>query len=159
MDARTIEAILNSHPFFDGMKNIYISSLAECASNARFEARKTIYRQGEAADCFYIIEEGKVAVETDTPDRGVITIQTLGKGDMLGWSWLFPPYVWHFDARTVEPTDMIAMDARCLRGKCEADPGMGYDFMKRFSALFLRRFQETRLQIMDIYGAGPKSGS
>ncbi len=154
MEIRTVEDLLKAHPFFKGMKEDYIASLAGCASNARFEARETIYRQKEPADHFYIIQDGKVAVDTEAPGGGVLTIQTLGEGDILGWSWLFPPYVWHFGARAMEPTRMVVLDARCLREKCEEDPAMGYEFMKRFSALFLRRLQETRMQIMDIYGVG-----
>ena len=154
MEIRTVEDLLKGHPFFESMKEEYITSLAGCASNARFEARKIIFGQKEQADYFYIIQEGKVAIDIEAPDRGVLTVQTIGAGSILGWSWLFPPYEWHYSARALEDTKAVALDARCLRGKCEEDPAMGYELMKRFSAIVLRRLQRTRMQLLDMFGTG-----
>ena len=151
MAIRKIEALLREHPFFQDMKPEFIDELAGCGSNVRFKARETIFSQDEQANHFYIIEEGKVAIDLATPGRGVLTIETLGEGKVLGWSWLFPPYEWQYGARAVEDTKAIAMDARCLRGKCETDPALGYDLMKRFSAIMLRRMQRARLQLLDMY--------
>ena len=117
----------------------------------RFKARETVFQQDEKANHFYILESGKIAIDLSTPGRGVLTIETLGEGQVLGWSWLFPPYEWQYGARAVEDTKAIAMDARCLRGKCETDPALGYDLMKRFSAIMARRMQRARLQVLDIY--------
>lgn len=151
MAIKKIEALLKEHPFFSDMRQEYIDSLAGCASNVHFKARETIFRQDEKANHFYIIESGKVAIDLATPGRRVLTIETLGAGKVLGWSWLFPPYEWQYGARAVEDTKAIAMDALCLRGKCEADPALGYDLMKRFSAIMLRRMQRARLQLIDMY--------
>ena len=157
MEIRTVETLLKEHPFFEGMKPEHITSLAGCASNVRFEARKNLFSQADPADHFYIIQNGKVAIDIESADRGVITIETLGPGKVLGWSWLFPPYEWHYGARAVEDTKAIAMDARCLRGKFEDDPAMGYEMMKRFSAIMLRRMQRARMQLLDMYGPGMKT--
>lgn len=152
MEIRTVETLLREHPFFEGMKEEYIASLAGCASNVRFPARSNLFSQKDQADHFFILQEGKVAIDIDAPGRGVITIETVGEGKVLGWSWLFPPYEWHYNARAVEDTKAIAMDARCLRGKCEEDPALGYELMKRFSAIMLRRMQRARMQLLDMYG-------
>lgn len=148
----TLEPILKEHSFFVGMKQEHIDLLVGCASNVRFRAGEILFQQEQKADQFYLIREGRVAVDIGSADRGTITIQTLEKGDILGWSWLFPPYVWHFDARAMEDTRAIALDGRCLRGKCDDDNNFGYELMKRFSAIMIERLQSTRLQLMDIYG-------
>ena len=151
MAMKKIEALLKEHPFFHDMRQEFIAELAGCASNVRFKAREIIFQQDDKANHFYIIEAGKIAIDLSTPGRGVLTIETLGEGKVLGWSWLFPPYEWQYGARAVEETKAIAMDARCLRGKCETDPALGYDLMKRFSAIMLRRMQRARLQLIDMY--------
>jgi CRP/FNR family cyclic AMP-dependent transcriptional regulator len=151
MTIKNIEALLEEHPFFRDMKPEFIGSLAGCASNVRFKARETVFHADERADHFYIIESGKIAIDISIPGRSVLTIETLGPGQVLGWSWLFPPYEWQYGARAVEDTKAIAMDARCLRGKCETDPALGYDLMKRFSAIMARRMQRARLQMLDMY--------
>ena len=152
MEPKTLEPYLVSQPLFQDLDQDYIRLLAQCASNVRFEPKQFIFRQGEPADRFYLIREGSVSLEIPSLHEGPLTIQTLGKGEVLGWSWLFPPYQWHFDARARQETRAIAMDGRCLRGKCDADPALGYDLMKRFSAIMHERMQAARLQIIDLYG-------
>ncbi len=156
MDIKNIEKVVNEHPFFKGMQKEYINELIGCASNAGFKTGENIFRQSEQANHFYIITTGRVAVEIESADRGAITIQTVEPGNVLGWSWLFPPYIWHYDARASEATDTIAFDARCLVGKCESNPALGYDLMKRFSGVVIERLQATHLQLMDMYGANKK---
>ena len=117
-----------------------------------FDAEQYILHEGEEATNFYIIHQGKVALEIFTSDRGPITIQTIGEGDVLGWSWLIPPYHWHYDARAIEPTSAIALDAKCLRAKCEEDHDLGYELLKRFAHVITQRLEATRLQLLDVYG-------
>ncbi len=152
MIIRTVETILRSNPFFAGLAEAHLHTLAGCGSNARFKAGDVIFRQRDRADRFFVIQSGRVAVDLETPDARILTIQTLEANDILGWSWLFPPYRWNFNARAVEDTHAIALDAECLRGKCERDTAMGYDLMKRFSAIMMERLNATRMQIMDVYG-------
>jgi CRP/FNR family cyclic AMP-dependent transcriptional regulator len=148
---QTLEPILAEHPFFKGLIKPYLELLAGCASNVRFEAGEYILRQGQEANNFYIIRHGKVALELLSPGRGSITIETIGVGDVLGWSWLFPPYHWRFDARAIELTRAIALDGVCLREKCESDHNLGYELMKRFAEIVTQRLQATRLQLLDVY--------
>lgn len=149
----TLSRVLRDHPFFRGLSEEFLDLLAGCATNVRLDARETVFREGDEANHFYLIREGKVAVQMDAPGRGPITVQTLGEGDILGWSWLVPPYRWRFDARTVEPVRMIALDGKCLRAKCEADHDLGFELLKRFSQIMAQRLQATRHQVWEIYTA------
>jgi CRP-like cAMP-binding protein len=148
----TLETLLAEHPFLKGLEAHNLQLIVGCASNVRFDAGEFIFREGEEANQFYIIRHGKVALEIYTPERGPITIETLGEGEILGWSWLFPPYHWHFDARAVELTRAIALDGKCLRTKCEQDHTLGYELTKRFAHIITQRLQATRLQLLDVYG-------
>lgn len=152
---QTLEPILAQHPFLKGLKSEYIKLIVGCASNVRFNAGQYLFHEGEEANQFYMIREGKVAVEIQAAERGSITVQTIGEGDVLGWSWLIPPYHWRFDARAVEPTRAIALDGKCLRTKSEEEHDLGYELLKRFSAIIAERLEATRLQLMDVYKDNP----
>jgi CRP/FNR family cyclic AMP-dependent transcriptional regulator len=157
MAIENLERILVAHPFFQGMEEPYRQLFVDCASNVRFDAGEVIFREGEEANKFYLIREGRVAVEISSPERGPVIIQSLKEGDVLGWAWMMPPYRWHFDARAVELTRAIALDGRCLRERSESDHDLGFQLMKRAAQVMEERFQATRLQLLDIYGrAAPK---
>lgn len=147
----TLERILALHPFFDGLNAEYVKLLVGCASNVRFEAGAHIFRQGEEANQFYLLRQGRVAVEIYAPQSPPITVETLEKDDVLGWSWLVAPYYWRFDARAVEMTRVIALDGKCLRTKCEQNHDLGYELLKRFVQLVEQRLQSTRMQLLDVY--------
>ncbi|HHT9112880.1 MAG: cyclic nucleotide-binding domain-containing protein [Planctomycetes bacterium] len=149
---QTLEPYLAEHPFLKGLDPHHLNIIVGCASNVSFDAEQYILHEGEEATNFYIIHQGKVALEIFTSDRGPITIQTIGEGDVLGWSWLIPPYHWHYDARAIEPTSAIALDAKCLRAKCEEDHDLGYELLKRFAHVITQRLEATRLQLLDVYG-------
>ncbi len=149
---RTLETILAEHPFFEGLPDKHLKVIVGCASNVSFEEGETIFREGEEANRFYLIRQGRVALQVYAAGIGTITIQTLDAGDILGWSWLVPPYRWHFDARAVEPVRAIALDGECLRRKCEEDHDLGYELLKRFAEIITQRLQATRLQLLDVYG-------
>ncbi|HET7442735.1 MAG TPA: cyclic nucleotide-binding domain-containing protein [Terriglobales bacterium] len=147
----TLEAILAKHPFFDRLEQRHLDLLVGCASNVRVDAGQFILREGEEANHFYLIRHGKVALEIFAGHRGPITVETLEDGDIVGWSWLFPPYRWRFDARAVEITRAIALDGKCLRTKSEQDHDLGYELLKRFARIVEERLQATRLQLLDVY--------
>ena len=125
--------------------------LVGCASNVRFDAGQFILREGEEANQFYLIRQGQVALEVYAPHRGSITIQTLGAGEILGWSWLVPPYHWRLDARAIELTRALALDGKCLREKCEKDHDLGYEMLKRFSQVMVDHLTSARLQLLNVY--------
>ena len=151
-----LERILTEHPFLKGMDSDQIKLLTGCASNAVFKAGEYIFREGEDADSFYFIRSGKVVIETFASHKGAVLIHTRDAGEILGWSWLVPPYKWHFDARAIELTRAIALDGKCLRGKCEKDHDLGYEIMRRFNLIIAERLEATRMQLMDIYGQDNK---
>jgi len=151
----TLEPILAQHPFLKGLEPKYLKLIVGCASNVRFNAGQYLFREGEEANQFYMIRQGKVAVQISAAQRGVIAVQTIGEGDILGWSWLIPPYRWRFDARALELTRAIALDGKCLRTKSEEDHDLGYELLKRFSSVIAERLEATRLQLLDIYATGP----
>ncbi|ATQ70519.1 Crp/Fnr family transcriptional regulator [Methylosinus trichosporium OB3b] len=148
-----LEHIVAAHAFFAGLEPSLVALVSGCAKNARFEAGKYLFREGESADWFYLLREGRVALELRDPARGAVTLQTLGPGEVCGLSWLAPPYRWSYDARALDNARAIAIDAACLRRKSEADPRFGYEMMKRFMPPLIERLQATRLQMIDIYGA------
>jgi len=148
----TLERILAQHPFLKNLEQKYVQLLVGCAVNVRFEAGSFIFREGEDANRFYILRAGRVAVEIHNGGREAITIETLGEGDVLGWSWLVPPYKCHADAQAVELTRAIALDGKCIRDKCQSDPSLGYELMMRIVPLITHQLQATQLQLMDVYG-------
>jgi CRP-like cAMP-binding protein len=149
----TLERILAEHTFFEGLEPEYLKLLVGCASNARFQAGAYLFREGEEASHFYLIRQGRIAVEIYAPQRPPIVVQTLEGGDILGWSWLIPPYHWRFDARVVELTRAIALDGKCLRSKCEENHDLGYVLLKRFAHIVDQRLEATRIQLLDVYAA------
>jgi CRP/FNR family cyclic AMP-dependent transcriptional regulator len=148
----TIEALLHDVPLFQGLTPAEFELIAGCGSNVRFMEGELLFRDGDEADTFYILRHGSVALETFVPARGAVTIETLEAGEVVGWSWLFPPHRWHFDARALSLVRATGFDGACLRGKCESDPRLGYDLMSRFAQIVIDRLQQTRLRLLDVYG-------
>jgi CRP/FNR family transcriptional regulator, cyclic AMP receptor protein len=146
--------VLADVPFFAGLRASELELLAGCAKNVHFAQGDVLFREGDPANAFYVVRDGSVALETFAPARGGMTIETIDAGEVIGWSWLFAPYRWHFDARALSPVRATAFDGECLRGKCEQDPALGYDLMKRFAQVLIERLQWTRLRLLDVYGDG-----
>ena len=149
---RSLESILANHPFFENLDPEYLTLVTGCASNVRFEAGQFIYRHGEEANSFYIIREGKVAMEVCPPGKEPMTVQTVSDGEILGWAWLVPPYHWQFDAQAVELTRAIVLDGKCLRDKCGQDHTFGYELLSRLLPVIGQTMEATRLQLLDVYG-------
>jgi CRP/FNR family transcriptional regulator, cyclic AMP receptor protein len=147
-----LDRILKEHPFFAGLREEFATLVCGCAKNVRFEAGQYLFHEGDPADQFYLLRHGKVALQVAGPGRGAVTFRTLGPGETVGLSWLIPPYRWTYDAKALELTRSIAIDASCLRQKCEADHDLGYEMMKRFMPVLLERLEATRMQILDVYG-------
>ena len=151
---RTIETLLQDVPIFQGMSDEALELLSGCAANTRFADGEIVFREGDDADTFYVIRHGRVALETFVPARGPVTIETIDPGEVIGWSWLFAPYRWHFDARALGLVRATQFDAACLREKCEQDPAFGYHLISRFTQVLIERLQWTRLRLLDLYGDG-----
>ncbi len=149
----SLEQILAESPFLQGLQPEYLKLITGCASNVRFDGGQYLFREGEEAEKFFIIRHGRIGLEIYSPERGAITIQTLESGDILGWSWLVPPYQWRFDAKATELVRAVALDGKCLRTKCEEDHNLGYTLLKRFAHIIEQRLEATRLQLLDVYGS------
>lgn len=148
----TLAELIASSPVFAGLPDEDLALIAGCAKNTGFEEGDLLFREGDAADTFYLVRRGRVAFELHTPDRGGLVIDTADPGDVVGWSWLFAPYRWHFDARAVDDVRAIVFDGACLRGKCADDTRLGYELMQRFAAVMIDRLQHTRFRLLDVYG-------
>ena len=152
-----IETLLADVPVFSDLGARELETVAGCGHNVRFDAGQQLFREGDAADVFYVVRHGSVAVETFVPARGPMMIETIEAGEVIGWSWLFPPYRWHFDARALTQVRATSFDGACLRGKCDSDPALGYTLMSRFAQVLIERLQWTRLRLLDLYGDGNRS--
>lgn len=146
-----LELSLSRHPFFQQFDADHLASLAACANTAVFDAGAFLFREGEPASAFFAVQSGRVAIARVTPHEGPVTIQTLGAGDLLGWSWLVPPYRWHFGARAVETTSVVAFNAACVREQLQADPHLGYQVMQRFAEVMASRLEAVSLQLTHAY--------
>ncbi|MBB3058807.1 Crp/Fnr family transcriptional regulator [Mucilaginibacter gotjawali] len=149
---KTLELAIAKHPFFDDLPEEDIRSIAGQANIVNFKEGDVLFKEGDDADKFYLIIKGKVALETYTPGRGVINIQTVEDGEMLGWSWLVAPYKYRFAAKVITKTEMIVINGTQLRADCEKKPVLGYEMMKRMVRAIALRLEQTRLMLMDIYG-------
>ena len=143
--------LLAEHSFFSDLAREDLEFIATCGRNVAFRAGTQIAREGDPADAFYVIRKGRAAIEMYAPGRGSLRVQTVGEGDILGWSWLIPPHHWVFDVRALEDVRAIALDGRCLRDKCDANHEVGYQLMRRFAQILTRRLQATRIQLLDLY--------
>jgi CRP/FNR family cyclic AMP-dependent transcriptional regulator len=146
-----LEVRVAMHPFLCGMNRHHIKLLADCAMAKTFKNGDFLFREGEFANRFYLIETGNVSVEaTDRSGRSV-TIELVGAGSLVGWSWLFPPYVWHFNARATEQTEALFFYGTILREYCEKDPTLGFELFKRMSAVMVKRLQAARDKLLNAY--------
>ncbi len=145
----TLAEVIANHPFFRGMTPEHLRLLSDAAMLKSFKQDEMIFREGDIANRFYLVRSGKVALELQEEGREPQFIQYVGEGDALGWSWLFPPYYWHFDARAIEPTWAIFFYGTRLREQCEEDPSLGYELMKRMAGVAVQRLQATRWQLLE----------
>jgi CRP/FNR family cyclic AMP-dependent transcriptional regulator len=142
------------HPFLAGMRRTHLVLLTDCTIPAHFSKGETILREGDVANRFYLIESGKVVLESGEDFGEPAVVDTIGPGDLLGWSWMFPPYVWRFTARGIEPTDTIFFYGTILRKYCEKDHSLGYELFKRITPVMLRRLRAARNKILSIHAHG-----
>jgi CRP-like cAMP-binding protein len=153
---QTLEQLVAGVPLFQGLDAVTTDLIAGCGRNIAVAEGEYLFRAGDPADEFFVVRAGSVALDVFVPARGPLAIETIGAGDVVGWSWLFPPYRWHFDARAVGPVRATAFDGACLRGKLDADPALGYELMGRFAQVMIERLQATRLRLLDVYGDGAR---
>jgi CRP/FNR family transcriptional regulator, cyclic AMP receptor protein len=152
---QTIEELLAEAKAFNGMSQEHLALIAGCAQNKVFQDGEYLMREGDPADSFHVVRLGRVALEIFVPQRGAVVLETVEDGDLVGWSWLTPPFRVHLDARAVGSAHVVAFDAACLRGKADEDPVLGYELMRRFIPVIVERLQATRIRMLDVYGGVP----
>jgi CRP/FNR family transcriptional regulator, cyclic AMP receptor protein len=138
------------HPFLAGMNRAQLALLTDCAMATHFKKGQIILREGDFANRFYLVESGKVVLESGAGLSEPVVLETISAGDLLGWSWMFPPYLWQFTARAVEPTTAIFFYGTILREYCEKDHSLGYGLFKRMSAVMVKRLQAARQRMISL---------
>jgi len=146
-------SILSTHAFLGNMKAENLDKIAECASYAEFARGQYVFRQGEAAEHFFLILEGSVEVELFSAAGGPVVLQKVGRGSVLGWSWIISPYIWRFDARVLEPVKALEIDAVRLRTMMSKDSGLGYEILSRFIHTVCERLESERMQLVALYAS------
>ena len=147
--SKQLATLIAGHAFLKGLSSPHVEVLAASAMLKDFAPDEIIFREGDPANRFYLIESGRVKLETSKNEQKPVLLQTIGAGDVLGWSWLFPPYYWHFDARAAEATKAIFFYGTRLREQCEQDHDLGYELMKRMAGVVINRLQSTRRQFLE----------
>jgi CRP/FNR family cyclic AMP-dependent transcriptional regulator len=142
--------LMVAHPFLTGLPPRHVERLSRWAARAPFRAGTRIFQEHSNAKGFWLIRDGFVNLDIRVPGRGDVIVETLGAGDVLGWSWMFPPYRWHFGAVVAEPVLAIAVDGEGARGLCEVEPAFGYELTKRFMAVVVGRMQASRMRLLDM---------
>ena len=154
--SRPLEDLIADVPFFEGLGDEARDCSPAAPATSTSRRARTSFAKATTADTFYVVRHGSVAIETFVPTRGPVMIETIEAGEVIGWSWLFAPYRWHFDARALTVVRATGFDGACLRQKCENDPALGYALMSRFAQVLIERLQWTRLRLLDVYGNGDR---
>lgn len=149
MNEAEIETVINQQDFFLGLEPDHTRFLATCAVTQHFSAERTLFRHDARANRFYLLQSGRVSIEVAAISGPPLELQELGAGDVIGWSWLIPPYRWHFQARATEECEVIEFDGEAILEHCEQEPAFGYELFKRFSGLMSRRISHAREKMMD----------
>src|SRR5580704_2040683 len=148
-------AALATHPFLHGMSPQELTWLAGTARDVNFPARHRLFEDGGSANRFWLIRSGHVSLDLHIPGQGPVVIETIGMGEPLGWSWLFPPYRWAFGAVAAAPVEAFEFDAAAVRECCAVDPGLGYELTQRLAYVVAKRLQATRVRL--ITASGPSA--
>ncbi len=149
MNQQSIKDYLSSHAFFSGLDDDFLQFVSDSATEQRISKGDVLFRQGERADKFYLLRNGRISMQIPALVGPTLEIQNLGENQILGWSWLIPPFRWHFLARAQEETDLLEFDGSAILARCEEDPKFGYELFKRFTALMSERLDVARQKMMD----------
>ncbi len=148
---KNIKEVLSDLSFFSDMSDEMLEFIAACGQNMHFSPDEYVGRESGSADYLFVITKGNIAVQLEHPTKGTFTIRSLHDGEIAGFSWIIPPYRMQFDLKAREHTSVVALDAGCVRKKCEEDHHLGYLMMKQSAIIMNKRLEDTRVQLMDIY--------
>jgi CRP-like cAMP-binding protein len=145
------KSVLGAQPFLRGLADDHLATLATLCRHVGIPARQRLFEERTTADRFWLIDAGQVVIDTTVPGRGRLVIETIGRGDVTGFSWLLAPYQWRFGAMTMQPMQGFEFDARAVRAACDQDPALGYELSRRISAVLARRLEATHARLLDSY--------
>ena len=149
MNKQSTEDYLSTHTFFSGLNDNFMKFLSNAATELQIKKGDVLFQQGDSADKFFLLRKGQVSIQVPALVGPALDIQTLGENQLLGWSWLIPPYRWNFLARAVEDSDLLEFDGSAILARCEEDSEFGYELFKRFASLMSERLDAARQKMMD----------
>ena len=144
MTMNTFEAAIAEHPFFKTMRPEHLALISQNAQAVEFKPEDILFREGEPANRLFMIQSGRIDLEWRAESGCGVAAKNVGPGEMLGWSWLFPPFVWHFTAEALEPTRAIVLDGGHLLATCDKNPEFGYALMKRIAQILIHQLESAR---------------
>jgi CRP/FNR family transcriptional regulator, cyclic AMP receptor protein len=149
-------SVLGAQPFLRGLPPTQLAVLAGLCRHVTVPAGQRLFEEGSAAGRFWLIEAGQAALDALVPGQGRVGIERLGRNDVIGLSWMLPPYQWQFGASTTQPMQAFEFDARAVRIACDADPVLALELSRRFSAIVVRRLHATRARLLDACAPAPE---
>jgi CRP/FNR family transcriptional regulator, cyclic AMP receptor protein len=141
-------AALAAHPMLHGMSTDHLAMLADSATDVAFPAGHRLFKEGGSANHFWLLQSGSVALDLHVPGQGRVRIDTVGLGELLGWSWRFPPYRWAFGAVAASPVEAFEFDAQAVRASCASEPEFGHEVTERLARVLAKRLQSTRVRLI-----------
>lgn len=156
MEPTELREHLARHPFLAGLTDAQLEAIADCAGHVSLPAGAGVLTEGELANRSLLVVEGMISLRIHDPGLGGVPLQTIGPGEVMGWSWMASTRRWHFDAVATQPTRAIEVHGACLSPKLEADPALGFELAKRFLSVAQQRLQQLRVQLIDVYHRDPE---
>lgn len=153
---KKMEQRVAAHPFVQGMDAHQLSVLSQSAAATEFQAGQIIFQTGDPANGFYLIESGRVVLEARQPDGSSRAVDVVSAGEPLGWSWIFEPYRWQFDARATEPTCALSFSGILLRQHRDEDLVLSHELFKRMCQVMVQRLQHARSRLVAQQRESPK---
>lgn len=150
---QTISDLLADQPLLKDLESQHLEFIAGCAKNVHFTEGETLFREGQVVDQIYLVRHGRVGIQIHVPGRGPVTLDAVGPGELVGWSGFVEPHCARLDAVALDSVSALALNATCIRSKCEADPRLGYAMLQRVVAVLENRLQAARIQLLDVYGS------
>jgi CRP-like cAMP-binding protein len=146
---RKVCDLIAEQPFFRGLSGAHLRTLGENARQTWFESGELIFKKGDLANRFYLILEGRIALETSAVDGQMTQLQIIGAGELLGWPWVLSPYIYDIRARALEPSEAIFFYGTRLLEQCETDHDFGYEIFKRLAEVMMQRLRATRRLLLE----------
>ena len=148
-----VRSILEEHQFFSGLNPTFLKLIEDSASIETFDSHDYLFYEGDPAPHFYLVLEGLIGIQIFGGEAGFINIQKLCPGEIIGWSWLLPPYNWFFSGEVLESCRVVKFDGEKLRNICDDNHDFGYEMARRLTSIVTQRLSETRSKLVAYKGS------